>query len=152
MRWKADICPPTRIYLWMFCGAHRFGTLAGAPFVFFCAVHNLLYNGLICLRRVATTKTPPIPKKRKCGRWQHALLLLDFMTSISLDVNVITISAAISACEKGSQWPTALRLLAASMEKNVISYSAAMSACAKGMQWQHAPWSMVCFFVLLAVW
>lgn len=139
MRWKADICPPTRIYLWMFCGAHRFGTLAGAPFVFFCAVHNLLYNGLICLRRVATTKTPPIPKKRKCGRWQHALLLLDFMTSISLDVNVITISAAISACEKGSQWPTALRLLAASMEKNVISYSAAMSACAKGMQWQHAP-------------
>jgi hypothetical protein len=42
--------------------------------------------------------------------------------------------------------------LAASMEKNVISYSAAMSACAKGMQWQHAPWSMVCFFVLLAVW
>jgi hypothetical protein len=123
----------------MFCGAHRFGTLAGAPFVFFCAVHNLLYNGLICLRRVATTKTPPIPKKRKCGRWQHALLLLDFMTSISLDVNVITISAAISACEKGSQWPTALRLLAASMEKNVISYSAAMSACATGMQWQHAP-------------
>ena len=62
--------------------------------------------------------------------------------SILLDVNVITISASISACEKGSQWPMALQLLAASMEKNVISYSAAMSACAKGMQWQHASWSM----------
>ena len=41
MRWKADICPPTRIYLWMFCGAHRFGTLAGAPFVFF--VRSIIY-------------------------------------------------------------------------------------------------------------
>ena len=59
-------------------------------------------------------------------------------------------SAAISACEKGSQWPMALRLLAASMEKNVISYSAAMSACAKGMQWQHAS-CFACVFFLVGI-
>ena len=56
--------------------------------------------------------------------------------------NVITFSAAISACEKGGQWERALSLLtemrAQGVEPNVISFNAAISACDKGAQWEHA--------------
>ena len=47
--------------------------------------------------------------------------------------NVITYSAAISACEKGQQWQRALQLLeemqAAGVWANAITYNAASSAC-----------------------
>jgi pentatricopeptide repeat protein len=56
--------------------------------------------------------------------------------------NVISFSAAISACEKGGQWQRALALLdemrAKGVAPDVISFSAAISACEKGGQWQRA--------------
>ena len=49
--------------------------------------------------------------------------------------NVISLSAAISACEKGQQWQQALGLLALVQQTcilpGVISYSAVISACVK---------------------
>ena len=56
--------------------------------------------------------------------------------------DIITYSAAISACEKGQQWQRAMDFLgqvrAAGMVLNVITYSAAISACEKGGQWDRA--------------
>ena len=53
--------------------------------------------------------------------------------------DVISFSAAISACEKGGRWEQALSLLKemldAGVALDVISFSAAMSACEKGGQW-----------------
>jgi pentatricopeptide repeat domain-containing protein 1 len=56
--------------------------------------------------------------------------------------NVFSYSAAISACEKGSQWENALELLR-EMDKcgitpNVVSYNATISAFEKGGQWEKA--------------
>ena len=52
--------------------------------------------------------------------------------------DVITFSAAISACEKGGQWQRALALLdemrAARVTPDVITFSAAISACARASQ------------------
>ena len=52
------------------------------------------------------------------------------------------IYAAISARQKGAQWPTALHLLramaAATIETSTISCSAAISARQKGAQWPTA--------------
>ena len=55
---------------------------------------------------------------RKCACWEQALLLLTSMESRSLEGNFITISALISACEKGHQWEIALQLLASPGHKN----------------------------------
>ena len=56
--------------------------------------------------------------------------------------DVITYSAAISACEKGQQPQHALQLLQEMQYKgivpNVISYSEAISACEWGQQPQQA--------------
>ena len=55
---------------------------------------------------------------------------------------MISYNAAISACEKGSQWEKALGLLqemtSSGIKPNVISYNAAISACEKGSQWEKA--------------
>ena len=59
-----------------------------------------------------------------------------------IEPDVITYSAAISACEKGGQWKHALRVLeemrSSGTKPTVISYSAAISACEKGGQWERA--------------
>ena len=77
-------------------------------------------------------------------QWLMALLLLGD-TERNLNVNgrknVITFSAAISACDKASQWESALVLLQEACKShllNLITYSAAISACVKGKQWQQA--------------
>ena len=49
--------------------------------------------------------------------------------------DTVTYNAAISACEKGGQWQTALDLLTEmerkSIPRNTITYNAAISACEK---------------------
>ena len=56
-----------------------------------------------------------------------------------LTLDVVSWSAAISACEKGQQWERALGLLEEVMHElltpNMVSWSAATSACEKGMQY-----------------
>ncbi len=63
---------------------------------------------------------------------------MEGMPQRALTPNVISYSAATSACEKGGQWQRALELLEGmsrrALRPDVISYSAAMSACEKGGQ------------------
>ena len=52
-------------------------------------------------------------------------------------------NAAISSCERGAQWLTALRLLdiqpvGLSQKVDIITFNAAISACEKSSQWQWA--------------
>ena len=55
----------------------------------------------------------------------------------SIDCDVISYSALISACEKGSQWPLALDLFHsmkfAVVDPNNYSFSAAIISCQKGV-------------------
>ena len=64
------------------------------------------------------------------------------LAASSIEINVITFSAAISVCEKCQRWQLALGLLAemafVKVAKDVIVYSAGISACEKGQQWQLA--------------
>eukprot|EP00434_Breviolum_minutum_P017872 symbB.v1.2.015768.t1/scaffold1181.1/size133410/4 len=61
---------------------------------------------------------------------------------MGINRDVISYSALISACEKGSQWPTALELFRSmkfsTLAPNKYSFSAAIISCQKGEQWQHA--------------
>jgi pentatricopeptide repeat domain-containing protein 1 len=54
--------------------------------------------------------------------------------------SVIAYSAAVSACEKGTQWQQAIGLLAfmqqSGLAPDVITYNAAVRACEKGARWQ----------------
>ena len=67
---------------------------------------------------------------------------LDRMPSMKMCPNVVTYNAAISSCEKGSQWQLALHLLwtavGGRVSPDIITYSAAMSACETEGQWQTA--------------
>merc|ERR1712070_203271 len=59
--------------------------------------------------------------------------LFEEMQGRGVQPNIITWSAAISACEKGAQWERALELFEEmqqrGVEPNVITWSAAISAC-----------------------
>ena len=54
-----------------------------------------------------------------------------------LTPNVVSWTAAISACEKGKEWEGALGLLQVMMQQllipNFVSWNAAISACEKGV-------------------
>ena len=56
----------------------------------------------------------------------------------ALQPDVISCSAAISACEKGAEWETAFGLLqemlGRSLQPGLFSCDAAISACEKGIQ------------------
>ena len=73
---------------------------------------------------------------------QRALALLEEMKSRSVEPDVISFSAAISACGAGGQWERALSLLeemrTRGVEPNVYSFNATISACEKAGQWERA--------------
>ena len=74
------------------------------------------------------------------GYLHHALTLLSDLKQDSLQGNVVTYTAVISACESGGQWQQALLLLF-EMEDvkvlpNIVSYSATISSCEKALRWQ----------------
>ena len=57
------------------------------------------------------------------------------MKNSGIEPDVISYSAAISACEKGGRWEQALEVFdemrSRGVEPNVITYTSAMSACVK---------------------
>ena len=64
------------------------------------------------------------------------------MPSRKLEPEVISYSASISSCEKGSLWMQALALVrempSRKLEPEIISFSASISSCEKGSQWAQA--------------
>ncbi|CAK0851248.1 unnamed protein product [Prorocentrum cordatum] len=65
------------------------------------------------------------------------------MCEATVEPNIFSYSAGISACEKGEQWQPALALLSEMREAKVspdviYTYSAGISACEKGKKWQLA--------------
>ena len=64
------------------------------------------------------------------------------MLERSLTPDVVSRTAAISACEKEKHWEKALRLLQEMLRRfvtlDVVSRSAAISACEKGKHWEEA--------------
>lgn len=82
---------------------------------------------------------------RDLGRrqeWAQALWVLSDLRVRGLEPNVITYSALVSACTKGSKWQMALNLMSemkdAGLKPDVVSCNAAISACEKGGKWQEA--------------
>eukprot|EP00435_Cladocopium_sp_Y103_P045857 s1549_g13.t1 len=80
--------------------------------------------------------------QEKASEWQQALAILKFLLRSSLQINVITCNALISACEKATQWRRALALLQQmdflSIRPNVCTFNAALSACENASAWQKA--------------
>eukprot|EP00435_Cladocopium_sp_Y103_P054244 s1524_g17.t1 len=76
-------------------------------------------------------------------RWTHALQLLRGLRGLwSVQMNIITYTAASAATEKAQRWRWAMQLFAETglltLESNVLSFSAVTSACAEHGQWQQA--------------
>ena len=70
---------------------------------------------------------------RRQGRWPEALRIFESCRR-TMQLNMISYSAAISACEKGKRWELAFQLLEECKTwatVNTISYNAAISACEK---------------------
>eukprot|EP00438_Fugacium_kawagutii_P031975 Skav234152 [mRNA] locus=scaffold2592:207880:209484:+ [translate_table: standard] len=65
---------------------------------------------------------------------------MEFCTT--MQPNLVTYSAAISACQSAAQWQEAVFLFGKMRSKemlpNVITYSAVLSACDKGGQWERS--------------
>ena len=79
--------------------------------------------------------------ERSDGQWQ---LVSDFFNQMSSKMapDVLTMTSAMTALGKGSQWDVAMKLWEAmhrkSLRSNVITYNAAISCCEKAFQWQLA--------------
>ena len=65
-------------------------------------------------------------------------LLLQEMALQTVTPDVVSYTAAASACELHARWEEAIRLLAECRKPNVFLCSAVISACDKGKQWQCA--------------
>ena len=68
--------------------------------------------------------------------WERAVQLLTTMAQIELELDAITFSAVISACEKSCEWENTLQLFGVmsqnNVESNAIIFNAVISAWEKG--------------------
>jgi len=84
--------------------------------------------------------TVQITQQGQRSLWRTALELLSNAQSRQVELDLITYSATIGACEKGQQWITATSLLREMqqrhMKSDAITYSASMSACQKCEKWR----------------
>ena len=83
--------------------------------------------------------------KQKTVRWLDHLYLVYrgeriLVKTLLIPDKEVNKRNKISACEKGSQWQEALRLLEEMKENNIapntVTYNAVISACQKASQWQ----------------
>lgn len=77
----------------------------------------------------------------KTERWRPALALLGDAAATSL-ANLVTYTASLSACVKGTKWEAAGYLYGTledcSVQGNLMTHTAAINACAKGWSWEEA--------------
>eukprot|EP00434_Breviolum_minutum_P025667 symbB.v1.2.022682.t1/scaffold2025.1/size93651/5 len=115
--------------------------------------NTITYNAAIsacnwfCICFPCSYWIPPKTLQRRSGergsQWPAALeLLFSEMPMVSVEQNIITFSAAISACEKAGEWRSALNILwemkGRKLSADTIACSAAISACEKAAQWEVA--------------
>eukprot|EP00435_Cladocopium_sp_Y103_P044577 s1340_g12.t1 len=77
----------------------------------------------------------------KSHSWKQALAALEAAQSRSLQLEAVTLSATMTACNRASVWPMTLELLqmaGAAGAATVVVYNGALTACDKGHQWQMA--------------
>ncbi|CAK9039969.1 Pentatricopeptide repeat-containing protein At1g74850 [Durusdinium trenchii] len=74
---------------------------------------------------------------RKQQSWRLAVQSLEVQTRYMYP-NVVSRSAAISACAAASSWRFALQIFDASPDANAITYGGVLNACDKGSQWNCA--------------
>ncbi|CAJ1406427.1 unnamed protein product [Effrenium voratum] len=74
------------------------------------------------------------------GAWQQALVTFATLEERQLRADIISCSAAVTACERAARWKPALALLSSLEEReiqgDVIIYAATISACGRPEQWQ----------------
>ncbi|CAE7264566.1 rlmJ [Symbiodinium necroappetens] len=76
--------------------------------------------------------------------WASALNLFHKHAQSGLQIDAVSVNAAISACEKSSMWQHALSLLFSVRRtsrdyiRNIASYNGVISACGKGFAWRIA--------------
>ncbi|CAJ1409442.1 unnamed protein product [Effrenium voratum] len=89
----------------------------------------VLYGGLVRAYEAASN-------------WDSGLEVLRHMAAARLGTAdgsaAVVLSSAIGACEKSSQWQSALAILAGMERPDVIACSGAIAACEKGWQWPRA--------------
>ncbi|CAE7224482.1 Zranb3, partial [Symbiodinium pilosum] len=67
--------------------------------------------------------------------WHHAVALLQDASKMSFRRDVPFLSAAVSACEKGEQWPLTLQLLDALEAQMLVPDIVVIGACQNRFQW-----------------
>lgn len=75
------------------------------------------------------------------SEWEHSLCLLSCFPACRLQRDVISFTSALSACEKGTQWPLVLLLQQMKeehLEGNVMTYNSCISSLSKGSEWTAA--------------
>ena len=106
----------------------------------------------ICIYVYSREETT-IPEQ--ADQWAAALGMLGRMRLNRLDPDLVTYSAAISACSKGGHWEQALRVLrvmrADAVEPNAQSLSAALSASERGSRSAPSLLYSVCMYVSLSI-
>eukprot|EP00438_Fugacium_kawagutii_P007728 Skav217316 [mRNA] locus=scaffold3163:245509:246881:+ [translate_table: standard] len=74
------------------------------------------------------------------GSWRPCSFC--WVSARSMQIDVITYSSCISACDKGAQWQSALQLLrmmpVRHLQVDAISHSAVISACEKSSEWKQS--------------
>lgn len=72
--------------------------------------------------------------------WRRSLSLLDEALAKNASVSVVSFGAALAACDRGSFWQEALRLLseASPYGLNAILWNATISACSRARQWEYS--------------
>eukprot|EP00435_Cladocopium_sp_Y103_P031349 s1565_g7.t3 len=107
-----------------------------------------LYNSLQEMLLQPTVVTLATMITGMANAWQLAMEFLREIREQQLQGNMVAYNAAISSCEKASQWTWALHLqqwaAAESLHPNVITYSAAVSACEKAAEWEPALSLLLC--------
>ena len=82
----------------------------------------------------------------KHGEWQQALFLFHSLVVQQIQTDTILHSAAVKACEDGSQWQVALRILHDLSKQTLLPDTAflnsAISACEKSDQGEAWAWGL----------
>ena len=115
---------------WIFFKAWKIQTMASARW----------QNALILFFNMDQLHLGPVTSEKKGCLESHEICFTEWIHPRQIKANMFTYSAALSACDKGSQWFLALELLDKSPRKRLDgrAYCSALSACGKASQWRVA--------------